>query len=254
MNIFAIGAHPDDIELGCGGTLLRAAEQGHSIYMYNITRGSASGDPAMRVQELIYSSEFVGARTLWIDNFEDTRLALNSELINHLEYYISKTRPDVIYTHSVNDNHHDHRVVAAATHEAARFVPNILAYEMPVTRDFKPQLYSDISDVINKKVEVLRIFRSQEEKMFIKSNAVLGMAYYRAVQSRLDPTITSVEAFEVIKMGLASDFKVLAGLTNLLPEHNDFGRSNQDIIEYNPRQSLIRVKQGTMGTVSTSND
>ena len=90
--------------------------------------------------------------------------------------------------------------------------------------------------------------------MFIKSNAVLGMAYYRAVQSRLDPNITSVEAFEVIKMGLASDFKVLAGLTNLLPEHNDFGRSKQDVIEYNPRQSLIRVKQGTMGTVSTSND
>jgi LmbE family N-acetylglucosaminyl deacetylase len=250
MNILAIGAHPDDIELGCGGTLLKAAEQGHAIYMYNVTRGSASGDPERRVQELIHSSEFVGARTLWIDNFEDTKLALNSELINHLEYFISKTRPDVIYTHSGNDNHHDHRIVAAATIEAGRFVPNILAYEMPVTREFKPQLYSDISDAINRKTELLRIFRSQEEKMFIKSNAVLGMAYYRAVQSRLDPAITSVEAFEVIKIGLASDLKLLGGLTNLLPEHNDFGRSGQDIIEYNPRQTLIRVKKGNIANAA----
>ena len=52
MNILAIGAHPDDIELGCGGTLLKAVRQGHKVYMYNVTRGSASGDPDMRVQEL----------------------------------------------------------------------------------------------------------------------------------------------------------------------------------------------------------
>jgi LmbE family N-acetylglucosaminyl deacetylase len=45
MNILAIGAHPDDIELGCGGLLLKAVRQGHSVWMYTLTRGAASGDP-----------------------------------------------------------------------------------------------------------------------------------------------------------------------------------------------------------------
>jgi LmbE family N-acetylglucosaminyl deacetylase len=49
MNILAIGAHPDDIELGCGGLLLKASRQDrHNIFMYTLTRGGASGDPEQR--------------------------------------------------------------------------------------------------------------------------------------------------------------------------------------------------------------
>lgn len=238
MNILAIGAHPDDVELGCGGTLLKAVRQGHNVYMYNITRGSASGDPAMRVQELIHSSEFVGVNTLWIDNFEDTKLSLNSQLVNHIEYFIGKAKPDLIYTHSGCDNHHDHRAIAAATIEAGRFVPNIVAYEMPVTRDFKPQVYFDISDVIDEKIKLLNVFYSQRDKMFIKSNAIRGLAYYRALQSRLDPSITSVEAFEVVKLGFATDFKILESQSSLLPGQDNLQTVNKDIIEYHPTANL----------------
>ncbi|MFL6371987.1 MAG: PIG-L family deacetylase, partial [Nitrososphaera sp.] len=53
MNILAIGAHPDDIELGCGGLLLKASRQDrHNIFMYTLTRGGASGDPEERTKEL----------------------------------------------------------------------------------------------------------------------------------------------------------------------------------------------------------
>jgi LmbE family N-acetylglucosaminyl deacetylase len=238
MNILAIGAHPDDIELGCGGTLLKAVRQGHNVYMYNITRGSASGDPDMRVQELIHSSEFVGVNTLWIDNFEDTKLSLNSQLVNHIEYFIGKAKPDLIYTHSGCDNHHDHRAIAAATIEAGRFVPNIVSYEMPVTRDFKPQVYFDISDVIDEKIKLLNVFYSQRDKMFIKSNAIRGLAYYRALQSRLDPSITSVEAFEVVKLGFATDFKILESQSSLLPGQDNLQTVSKDIIEYHPTANL----------------
>ena len=238
MNILAIGAHPDDVELGCGGTLLKAVRQGHNVYTYNVTRGSASGDPNMRVQELIRSSEFVGVKTLWIDNFEDTKLSLNSQLVNHIEYFIGKAKPDLVYTHSACDNHHDHRAIAAATIEAGRFVPNIVAYEMPVTKDFKPQVYFDISDVIDEKIRLLNVFYSQRDKMFIKSNAIRGLAYYRALQSRLDPSIISVEAFEVLKLGLATDFKILESQSSLLPNHDNLQTANSDIIEYHPAASL----------------
>jgi LmbE family N-acetylglucosaminyl deacetylase len=238
LNILAIGAHPDDIELGCGGTLLKAVRQGHNVTMYNITRGSASGDPEKRVQELIHSSQIVGVDTLWIDNFEDTKLSLNSELVNHIEYFIDKVKPDLIYTHSGCDNHHDHRAIAAATIEAGRFVPNIVAYEMPVTRDFRPQVYFDISDMIDEKIQLLNVFYSQRDKMFIKSNAIRGLAYYRALQSRLDPSITSVEAFEVVKLGFAADFKILESQGSLLPAQGVLQTLENDIIEYHPKAVL----------------
>ena len=48
MNILAIGAHPDDIEIGCGGMLIKAARNGHSVYLYNITQGEKAGDPQQR--------------------------------------------------------------------------------------------------------------------------------------------------------------------------------------------------------------
>jgi LmbE family N-acetylglucosaminyl deacetylase len=209
LNILAIGAHPDDIELGCGGLLLKAVKEGHNIFMYILTRGSASGDPVQRTYEQIEAAKFIGAHAMWIDNFEDTKLSLNVELIQHIESAVNSTHPDVIYTHPVGDTHHDHRAIAEATLEAARFVPNILSYEMPVTRDFKPHVYYDISDVINDKIELLNVFLSQKHKMFITSNATKGLAQYRALQSRLHPLVTAVEAFEVLKLGFGTDFQLL---------------------------------------------
>ena len=209
MNILAIGAHPDDIELGCGGLLLRASRQGHSVFMYTLTRGAASGDPQERTKELIKSAKFIGAKKLWIDNFEDTKLSLTSELINHIEFFINQSDPDIVITHSIGDTHHDHRAIAASTIEAGRFVPNILSYEIPVTRDFKPQVYFDISDVIDDKIELINIFWSQRSKMFLKSNAIKGLAEYRALQSRLNSSVTCVEAFEVQKLCFGKEFKLL---------------------------------------------
>lgn len=209
MNILAIGAHPDDIELGCGGLLLRASRQGHNVFMYTLTRGAASGDPEERTKELMKSAKFIGAKKLWIDNFEDTKLSLSSDLINHIEFFINQSDPDIVITHSLGDTHHDHRAIAASTIEAGRFVPNILSYEIPVTRDFKPQVYFDISDTIDDKIELINIFWSQRSKMFLKSNAIKGLAEYRALQSRLNSSVTCVEAFEVMKLCFGKEFKLL---------------------------------------------
>ena len=210
MNILAIGAHPDDIELGCGGLLLKASRQDHhNIFMYTLTRGGASGYPEERTNELIQSAKYIGAKRLWIDNFEDTKLSLSSDLINHIEFFIKKADPDIVLTHSLGDTHHDHRAIAASTMEAGRFVPNILAYEIPVTRDFTPQVYYDISDVIDGKIELIDIFFSQRSKSFLQSNAIRGLAQYRALQSRSDNSVSCVEAFEVQKLFFGKDFKLL---------------------------------------------
>ncbi len=208
MNILAIGAHPDDIELGCGGLLIKAAKEGHIVSMYTATRGEASGDPTQRAYELMDSSKFIGATNLWIGNFKDTKLTPNDELINHIESFVNKAKPDLILTHSQGDVHHDHRAVALATVEAARFVSNILAYEIPLTKSFSPQLFFDISDVVDKKVELIKIFWSQQSKLYLKANAIRGLAEYRALQSRLNTSIRHVEAFEPVKVYIDNEFKL----------------------------------------------
>jgi LmbE family N-acetylglucosaminyl deacetylase len=209
MNILAIGAHPDDIELGCGGLLLKAVRHGHRVFMYTLTRGGASGDPKERTKELMQSAKFIGAKRLWIDNFEDTKLSVNSDLINHIEFFINQANADIVLTHAPSDTHHDHRAIALSTLEAGRLHPNIMSYETPVSRDFKPHVYYDISDVIDDKIRLINLFLSQRSKMFLQSGAIRGLAEYRALQSRLNTYVTCVEAFEVQKMCFSHEFNLL---------------------------------------------
>jgi LmbE family N-acetylglucosaminyl deacetylase len=206
MNILAIGAHPDDIELGCGGLLIKGARSGHSIYLYNLTRGEKAGDPQERTLELKKSAKYIGAKALFIDRFSDTNLTLSNDLINHIESCINICKPDVVITHPMTDTHHDHRAAAEATIEAGRNVSNILAYEMPLTKGFEPHLYYDISDSMDAKLELLSLFKSQSHKFFLESKAIRGLAQYRALQSRLGSGIVYSESFQIVKVALDGNF------------------------------------------------
>jgi LmbE family N-acetylglucosaminyl deacetylase len=235
MNILAIGAHPDDIELGCGGLITKAVRNGHNVFMYTLTRGEASGDPDQRTDELIKSSKFIGAKALWVDKFSDTHLSVKSELINHIEIFINRAHADLVITHSQYDTHHDHRAVGASTLEAGRFVPNIIAYENPLTRDFKPQVFYDISDVIDEKVKIIEYFKSQRDKIYLHANAIKGLAAYRALQSRLNASkdieeLTHVEAFEVLKMCVDKGF-ILAN-SRQQPSHIAVKSDPKEILEF----------------------
>jgi LmbE family N-acetylglucosaminyl deacetylase len=210
LNVLAIGAHPDDIEFGCGGTILKAAKQGHDVFMLTLTRGSASGNPAQRTIELQKSAKFIGAKDLRILELEDTKLSSCTDLlINQIEDYIDEVDPDVIFTHSMEDVHHDHRAVASATVEAGRFCSNILSYEIPLTKNFDPIVYYDISSVIEEKVALLKLFWSQSGKLYVHGNAIKSLAEYRALQGRLNMTMNYVEAFEALKLCFDNEFKLM---------------------------------------------
>lgn len=236
LSILAIGSHPDDIELGCGGTLIKAAQAGHDVQTYVLTRGSKSGNAAERTKELFESAKFMRAKTLWVDNFEDAELTVESKLINHIEYFINKADPDIILTHAPNDYHHDHRAVAEATLEAARNSQNVLAYEIPVTKNFTPQLYYDISSVIQDKIRLVSLFVSQSGKSFTLERAVKGLAEYRALQSRLNANVTHTEAFQVLKMVTNVDFGLMKFARKEMPPavHESVFSSLKDIIDYTP--------------------
>jgi LmbE family N-acetylglucosaminyl deacetylase len=235
MNVLAIGAHPDDIELGCGGLALKAVRNGHNLYMYTLTRGEASGDPAHRTQELVESSRRIGAKQLWIDNFADTRLVVGPELINHIETFINISQADLIITHSLNDMHHDHRAIALSTVEAGRFAPSIISYEIPLTKDFRPQTFYDISDVIDEKIAIIELFKTQRNKIYLDASAIRGLAEYRSLQSRLHSSyqsgsISHVEAFEVLKMCITPDFALVKSWPS--PDYVPRRSPSQEILHF----------------------
>ena len=237
MDILAIGSHPDDIELGCGGLLIKAARQGNNVYLYTLTNGAVSGDPHQRTEEAKKAAQFIGAKGLWVDNFSDGRLEVGSDLINHIEARIDRVNPDVIFTHFSGDVHHDHRAIATATLEAGRFNSNIFAYEIPLTRNFEPKVYFDITDVIDDKVELINIFWSQRTKLYLKSNAIKGLAEFRALQSRLNGAVNYVEAFDVAKLCLDNEFR----LKKMHPEKPGVKKSDEAEVR---EDELMRVIYG----------
>ena len=93
MEILAIGAHPDDFELGCGGFLLKSKSMSHRAHLLLLTRGEGSGDGKMREAESIQSAESIGASNMWFGGYTDTELYSNGDLVKTIEIYVNMVKP-----------------------------------------------------------------------------------------------------------------------------------------------------------------
>ena len=189
MNILAIGAHPDDIEYGCGGTLLKYADRGASVYLLVMTEGSAGGDANVRRTEAEAAAKIINAKELFWGGHEDTRLRMTKELIDQIEKVIPQVEPTFIFVHHPEDTHQDHRTLAAATISATRYVKNVLFYEGPTSVDFKPSVFVDIHAVMAMKIDLLKAHRSQIKETHIGDLHILDVAHstatFRGVQGRV---------------------------------------------------------------------
>lgn len=138
MNILAVGAHPDDLEILCGGTLARYAERGDKVFMASLTNGNM-GHPAIkpedmariRKQELLNSASIIGAEVIWID-VDDELSEISVEARLKMVDVIRYAKPDIIITHDSNDYHVDHRNTSQLVFEAAP-----LACVHNIKRDFE---------------------------------------------------------------------------------------------------------------------
>ena len=98
MNILAIGAHPDDIEYGCGGTLLKLKKRRKAdIRFFIATHGDFSGGAEVRIKEQEKAAEFLGVKKVYWGGFMDTRLTASKELIEKIEEAIKECDPDLIH-------------------------------------------------------------------------------------------------------------------------------------------------------------
>jgi len=189
MNVLAIGSHPDDIEYGCGGALLRFARQGYHIYLFIATGGEEGGDPGVRRLEQEKSAELLGAKKIFWGGYLDTQLPLKQELISKIESAVEEVKPSLIFGHASRDTHQDHRVLADATLSATRYMKNVLLYEVPSTQDFMPTIFIDIRETLAEKQEALRAHQSQMDKTRIHDLNILTVANsnanFRGIQARL---------------------------------------------------------------------
>ena len=74
MNILAIGPHPDDIEIGCAGTLIKYAQRGHEVSLLIITKGEKGGNSHVRYEEQLKAAELMGVKDVFWGGFKDTEL------------------------------------------------------------------------------------------------------------------------------------------------------------------------------------
>jgi LmbE family N-acetylglucosaminyl deacetylase len=193
MNVLAIGAHPDDIELGCGGTLLSHAEAGDRIGMLVMTSGESGPiDMGSRIQEQEDAARLLGAELLW-GGFADGAIPDGRACVDAIQNAIAYFDADVVYSHTPNDTHQDHRATALGTISAARRLERLCLYEGPTTTTFQPSVYIDIAGQVENKIDALRAHVSQVLKNgLVDLEAIEALARHRGFQAR----IRQAEAFE----------------------------------------------------------
>lgn len=178
----AIGSHPDDIEIGCGGTIAKwVKESGVDFYTMTMTLGESGGSPEIRKYEQETGSKALGVCKHFWGEYEDTKLPLCTDLIADIEGVISEIKPDVVLVHYHQDTHQDHRAVATATISASRYTSNVLFYEGPSTYGFTPVTFVDISDYINQKYDALYAHNSQVSKTNVKDLLITQIAEANAI-------------------------------------------------------------------------
>lgn len=211
-NILAIGAHCDDIEFGCAGTLLKKKSNGdiiHIIIMSCSNNKNTVTNETITIKENSKkesenSANIIGANIKFL-KFISNEIPFNIESITEIEKYIVENKIDEVYTHWAGDTHQDHINTLNATMAASRLVKNVFCYEqvpLPRITSVYPvaNLFVDITEFFSKKLEVCSCHYSQIEK-YKKINFDLidnleVMARYRGNQLG----VKYAEAFNILKM------------------------------------------------------
>lgn len=178
MKIVVFGIHPDDVELGCGGTVALFVAQGHDVVLVDMTRGesSSNGTPEQRADESAQAAQILGCAERLNLDLPDTRL--NSEDPDQQRAAVAairRLRPDLVILPSKDDPHPDHQS-GGATIERAMYLAGIHGYRTdggesrwpirnglvyPGRRDLEPDVVIDITSTFDTKMDSIRAHRTQ---------------------------------------------------------------------------------------------
>ena len=206
VNILAIGAHPDDIELSCSGLLAKEIDRGKSVALLDLTQGElgTNGDEITRKKEAEKAADILGATSRRNLAMPDAFFENNKENQLLIIEQIRDFQPDVVLCNAIDDRHIDHPRAAKLVHDAC-FLSGLAKVEThhknnPQQKwrpkhvlhyiqwfDLEPDVIIDISGYIDKKIEVVKSYQSQfyqadgqQAKTPISSKNFLDSVEYRA--------------------------------------------------------------------------
>ncbi|MGD0229493.1 MAG: PIG-L deacetylase family protein [Syntrophorhabdales bacterium] len=202
LRILCLGAHSDDIEIGCGGTIIRLLEEDHSAEIHWVVF-SAIGERASEAEgsaDLFLSR--VGKKTIRLESFKDGFFPyMGAEIKEYFEQLKGEFVPDMIFTHFRNDLHQDHRLICELTWNTFRN-HLILEYEIPkYDGDLgSPNLFVHLTDEMStKKIDHIRKhFKTQSSRQWFTDDMFLSLMRLRGMESNAPERYA--EAFYCRKM------------------------------------------------------
>ena len=174
MNVLAIGAHFDDIELGCGGSVAAHVQNNDNVFAYVATKsgyknpaGNVVRDDGTALKEGRRAIEGILGAKLICGSFETFKLECSDSLYREMLDIVEGKNIDLIYTHWRHDAHHDHSNLSKATLHVARHVPKVLMYRSnwyDSAASFNSNFYVDISDFYDKKMQAIKCHVSENNR------------------------------------------------------------------------------------------
>jgi N-acetylglucosamine malate deacetylase 1 len=202
--MIAFGAHPDDIEIGMGGTVAKLSGMGYDVRLVIATLPNfvKTDTKEERKQESIMSAKVMGCKTPEFLDLSPEEIVFNRKFVTQISKIIRELNPEAIFTQWIGDTHQDHQSLTRAVIAAARDSNDLFMYETTIPggiseHAFRPQLYVDVTDTIDIKRDALDCFDSQQIRcgpLWIDS--LVGRCSYRGYQMNAK----YAEAFEVIKV------------------------------------------------------
>lgn len=206
MNILAIGAHFDDVELGCGGALAKHAKNGDNVYVYVATVSGFTNQynqtvrsSEIALEEARAAMGVLGVKELICGNFKTLAVEFVDELNVEILKIVQEKGIERVYTHWVGDIHHDHQAVAKASLHSSRHVPRLLMYRSNwyhSTAEFRGNFYVDISEQWSIKE---RAIRAHESEMDRTGNKWISFFKNEAENAGQRIGVNYAEVFEIVK-------------------------------------------------------
>ena len=180
LHILAIAVHPDDVELGCAGTLIKHAQKGQAVGIIDLTRGELGtrGTPELRLQEAQNAADVMGLVMRENLKMRDGFFRNDEEHQMQLISYIRKYQPDIVIANALDDRHPDHgragkliadacflsglsKVETELNGENQKAWRPKRVFHMIQDRVHEPTFLVDISEVFEQKMESIKCYKSQ---------------------------------------------------------------------------------------------